>query len=229
VAPLWILPLFNRFTPLPEGDLRAAILGYTDRVGFPVGSLFQIDGSRRSTHTNAYVAGLGRFRRIALFDTLIARHSVPELVAVVAHEVGHWRKRHIAVGMALSILHTGVMLFLLSRFLQSEGLFAAFRVDAPSVYGALTFFGLLYAPVSLALSVLMHWVSRRNEYAADRFAAESTGSPEAMVTALKKLSRDNLSNLTPHPLAVWLRYSHPPVLERIRALRGLGETQPGPA
>jgi len=223
VAPLWILPLFNRFTPLPEGELRDAILGYTTRVGFPVGSLFQIDGSRRSTHTNAYVAGFGRFRRIALFDTLVARHTVPELVAVVAHEVGHWKKRHIAVGLILGVLHTGFMLFLLSRFLRSAGFFAAFGVAGPSTYGALAFFGLLYTPIALVLSVVMQWVSRRNEYAADRFAAVSTGSPEAMVAALKKLSRDNLSNLTPHPLAVVLRYSHPPVLERIRALRRPGE------
>jgi STE24 endopeptidase len=228
VAPIWVLPLFNRFTPLPEGELRSAILDYTTRVRFPVGSLFAIDGSRRSTHTNAYVAGFGRLRRIALFDTLIIQHTVPELVAVVAHEVGHWRKCHVLLGLALGVLQVGFMLFLLSRFLQAAGLFAAFGVERPSTYAALVFFGLLYTPVALVFSLMLHWVSRRHEFAADRFAAVSTGSPGPMVDAMRKLSRDNLSNLTPHPLAVWLHYSHPPVLDRIRALAGGQSGCPAP-
>jgi len=190
-------------------------------------SALQPDDVICSTHSNAFVAGYGRFRRIALFDTLIAQHTVPELVAVVAHEVGHWRKRHVLLGLALSILHSGCMLFLLSRFLRSAGLFAAFGVDQPSTYAGLVFFGLLWAPIALVLTPLLQWLSRRHELAADRFAAISTGDPEAMVSALKKLSRDNLSTLTPHPLAVWLRYSHPPVLARIRALASLTPSPPG--
>jgi STE24 endopeptidase len=221
VAPLWIMPLFNRFTPLPEGELRSAILAYTVSVDFPVGSLFQIDGSRRSTHTNAFVAGFGPFRRIALFDTLIAQHTVPELVAVVAHEVGHWKHRHIVTGLILGSIHMGAMFFLLSLCLRQPGLFAAFGVAQPSVYAALVFFGLLYTPAERVLSVLRHWLSRCNELTADRFAATSTGDPEAMVAALKRLSVQNLSNLTPHPLTVVLHYSHPPVLQRVQALSGL--------
>ena len=218
VAPIWIMPLFHRFTPLADGELKRAILAYTASVAFPVGSLFVIDGSRRSTHSNAFVAGFGRYRRIALFDTLIAPHTVPELVAVVAHEVGHWRKRHLLTGLALGIAHAGVVFFLLSLFLRSPGLFAAFGMEHQSVYAALVFFGLLYTPVELVLSVLLHLLSRRHEFAADRFAATSTGDPSALAAALQKLSVHNLSNLTPHPLTVWLRYSHPPVLARLRAL-----------
>jgi STE24 endopeptidase len=226
VAPLWIMPLFNRFTPLPDGDLRRAVEAYTTRIEFPVGSLFVIDGSRRSTHTNAFIAGFGRYRRIALYDTLIARHTVQELVGIVAHEVGHWRKRHVLTGLVLAIGHMGVLFFLLSLFLTSPGLSAAFGMTHGSTYTALIFFGLLYTPAERALSVLLHLISRRNELAADRFAAVSTGHPEALVGALQKLSVHNLSNLRPHPLTVLLHYSHPPVLDRIRALRLLPTTQP---
>jgi STE24 endopeptidase len=218
VAPIWIMPLFNHFTPLPDGELRKAILAYTAQAAFPVGSLFVIDGSRRSTHSNAFVAGFGRYRRIALYDTLIAQHTIPELVGIVAHEVGHWKRRHLVTGLALGIAHAGVMFFLLSRFLQTDGLFAAFGVEQASAYAALVFFSLLYTPVELVLSVLLHLLSRRNEFAADRYAATSTGDPEALAAALQKLSVHNLGNLTPHPLTVILHYSHPPVLERLRAL-----------
>jgi STE24 endopeptidase len=218
VAPIWIMPLFNRFTPLPEGELRSAILAYTAEAAFPVGSLFVIDGSRRSTHSNAFVAGFGRYRRIALYDTLIARHTVAELVGIVAHEVGHWKKRHIVTGLVLGIAHTGLVFFLLSVFLQAPGLFVAFGMERPSAYAALLFFSLLYTPIERVLSVLLHWLSRRNEFAADGYAVTSTGNPGTLAEALKKLSVHNLSNLTPHPLTVWLHYSHPPVLERLRAL-----------
>ena len=226
VAPVWIMPLFNRFTPLPEGELRNAILAYTAGVAFPVGSLFVIDGSRRSTHSNAFVAGFGRYRRIALYDTLVAKHTVPELVGIVAHEVGHWKRRHIVIGLALGIAHMGLMFFLLSRFLQASGLFTAFGMEQPSAYAGLVFFSLLYTPVELVLSVLVHLRSRRNEVEADRYAATSTGNPEALAAALKKLSVYNLSNLTPHPLTVLLHDSHPPVLARLRALVALRASRP---
>lgn len=223
VAPIWIFPLFNRFTPLEDGELRTAILSYAERVAFPVARLFKIDGSRRSTHSNAYVTGFGRTRRVALFDTLIDRHSVPELVAVVAHEVGHAKHHHVLKGMAVSILHSGLMLYLLSIFLSRDGLFAAFAVS-PSVYAGLVFFGLLYTPLELLLSVAVNGVSRRHEYQADRYAAESTGDPRALADALRGLSVHNLSNLTPHALTVILEYSHPPVLARVRALAALAAT-----
>ena len=221
VAPTWIMPIFNTFTPLDSGDLHDAILGYAREARFPLRGIFVVDGSRRSSKANAFFTGFGRHKRIGLFDTLVDQYTVPELVAVVAHEVGHCKKRHIWQGMALSIGHLGAMLWILSLFLEQEGLFAAFYVSEPSVYAGLLFFGLLFTPVELALSVLVNVFSRKNEFEADRFAAETTGSGEPLITALKKLSADNLSNLTPHPFAVFLDYSHPPVLQRIAALRRL--------
>ena len=227
IAPTWIMPLFNTFTPLDTGDLHDAILQYARSARFPLRGIFVVDGSRRSSKANAFFTGFGRHKRIGLFDTLVEQYTVPELVAVVAHEVGHYKKRHVWQGMALSIAHLGAMLWILSLFLEQEGLFAAFYVTEPSVYAGLLFFGLLFTPVELVLSVLVNLFSRRNEFEADRFAAETTGSGEPLITALKKLSADTLTNLTPHPLAVFLSYSHPPVLQRIAALRRLaarGET-----
>ena len=230
VAPTWIMPLFNTFTPLDTGDLHDAILQYARSARFPLRGIFVVDGSRRSSKANAFFTGFGRHKRIGLFDTLVEQYTVPELVAVVAHEVGHYKKRHVWQGMALSIAHLGAMLWILSLFLEQEGLFAAFYVTEPSVYAGLLFFGLLFTPVELILSVLVNLFSRRNEFEADRFAVETTGSGEPLITALKKLSADNLTNLTPHPLAVFLSYSHPPVLQRIAALRRLGTpvAQPAP-
>ena len=219
IAPTWIMPLFNKFTALESGDLHDAILGYARKADFPLRGLFVVDGSRRSSKANAFFTGFGKNKRIGLFDTLVDEYTVPELVAVVAHEVGHYKKRHIWQRMALSIGHLGAMLWILSLFLGQEGLFAAFYVSEPSVYAGLLFFGLLFTPVELVLSILVNLFSRRNEFEADRFAAETTGSGEPLIAALKKLSADNLSNLTPHPLAVFLDYSHPPVLQRIAALR----------
>ena len=219
IAPTWIMPLFNKFTPLESGDLHDAILGYARKAHFPLRGLFVVDGSRRSSKANAFFTGFGKNKRIGLFDTLVDDYTVPELVAVVAHEVGHYKKRHIWQRMALSIGHLGAMLWILSLFLGREGLFAAFYVSEPSVYAGLLFFGLLFTPVELVLSILVNLFSRQNEFEADRFAAETTGSGEPLIAALKKLSADNLSNLTPHPLAVFLDYSHPPVLQRIAALR----------
>ena len=219
IAPTWIMPLFNKFTPLERGDLHDAILGYARKARFPLRGLFVVDGSRRSSKANAFFTGFGKNKRIGLFDTLVDEYTVPELVAVVAHEVGHYKKRHIWQRMALSIGHLGAMLWILSLFLGQEGLFAAFYVSEPSVYAGLLFFGLLFTPVELVLSILVNLFSRQNEFEADRFAAETTGSGEPLIAALKKLSADNLSNLTPHPLAVFLDYSHPPVLQRIAALR----------
>ena len=230
IAPTWIMPLFNTFTPLDTGDLHDAILQYARSARFPLRGIFVVDGSRRSSKANAFFTGFGRHKRIGLFDTLVEQYTVPELVAVVAHEVGHYKKRHVWQGMALSIAHLGAMLWILSLFLEQEGLFAAFYVTEPSVYAGLLFFGLLFTPVELILSVLVNLFSRRNEFEADRFAAETTGSGDALIDALKKLSADTLTNLTPHPLAVFLSYSHPPVLQRIAALRRLGTpvAQPAP-
>ncbi|KPK88120.1 peptidase M48 [bacterium SM23_31] len=219
IAPTWIMPLFNKFMPLDAGELKDAITEYAKSVKFALKGIFVMDGSRRSTKSNAFFTGLGKNKRIALFDTLIAKHTVGELVAVLAHEIGHYKKKHIIKGMVISILHTGVMFYLVSIFISHKGLFDAFFMEQTSIYTGLIFFGMLYAPIETILSIFMNIFSRKNEYQADKFAVETTDKPDDMVAALKKLSHDNLSNLTPHPLYVFLNYSHPPVLKRIEAIR----------
>ena len=221
VAPTWIMPLFNTFSPLDQAELKEALVGYARSVHFPLHGIFVVDGSRRSAKANAFFTGFGKRKRIGLFDTLIAQHTTPELVAVVAHEVGHYKRRHIVKGLALSLAHTGVLFLLLSLFLEQRGLFEAFGVAEPSVHAGLVFFGLLFTPVELLLSLVANRVSRIHEFEADAFAARTTGGAAALVSALKKLSADSLSNLTPHPLQVFLHHSHPPVLQRIAALRSL--------
>jgi STE24 endopeptidase len=218
IAPTWIMPLFNKFIPLEQGELREAVMAYAEKVRYPLRDIFVMDGSKRSTKSNAFFTGFGKNKRIALFDTLIQKHTVPELVAVLAHEIGHFKKKHILKGMLIGILHTGLLFYLLSVFITHRGLFDAFFMENVSTYAGLLFFGMLYAPLELILSVFLQIFSRRNELQADCYAAETTGDSAAMINALKKLSADNLSNLTPHPLFVFLNYSHPPVLERIRKL-----------
>jgi STE24 endopeptidase len=219
IFPTWIMPLFNKFTPMESGELKEAILKYARSVNFPIKNVFVMDGSKRSSKSNAFFTGFGRNKRIALFDTLIEKHTVPELVAVLGHEIGHYKRKHILQGMVISILHTGVLLFLLSVFLNSAGLYGAFYMEQQSVYAGLLFFGLLYTPIELLLSIVMQMVSRRNEYEADHFAVETIDEPRSMVDVLKKLSANNLSNLTPHPFYVFLNYSHPPLLQRIQAIQ----------
>ena len=218
IAPTWIMPLFNKFTPLEEGELKSAILAYARAIDFPLENIYQMDGSRRSTKSNAFFTGFGKHKRIVLFDTLIKQHTVKELVAVLAHEMGHYKKKHIRQALILGILQTGLMLFLLAQFITYQGLFDAFYMPQQSVYGGMLFFAMLYAPIDFFVSILMQLRSRKNETAADQFAAETTKDPGSMVSALKKLSVHNLSNLTPHPFYVFLNYSHPPVLQRIQAL-----------
>ena len=221
IAPTWIMPLFNKFTPIESGELKDAVLGYTKSVNFSLKGLFVMDGSRRSTKSNAFFTGFGKNKRIALFDTLIEKHTVGELVAVLAHEIGHYKKKHIIQSMIISVAHMGVMFYLLSIFLTHDGLFAAFFIDQPSIYSGLVFFGMLFAPIELVLSIFMNVFSRNNEYEADRYAVETTNKGDDMVAALKKLSVHNLSNLTPHSFYVFLNYSHPPILKRIEAIRAV--------
>lgn len=218
LAPTLIMPLFNRFTPLPEGELRDAILAYADTAGYPLAGAFSIDASRRSTKGNAFFTGFGRRKRIALFDTLVQKHSTEELVAVLAHEVGHYKKRHILIGTLLSAAEMALFLFLFSLLVDEPGLFTAFGVDSPSVYAGAVFVSVLLRPLELVLSIGGAALSRRHERQADRFAAKTTGRPDLLASGLKRLSRDNLSNLTPHPFYVFLNYSHPPTLERVRTL-----------
>lgn len=226
IAPRFIMPLFNKFEPLGEGELRDKLLAYVEAVRFPVAGIFLMDGSKRSSKSNAFFTGLGSNRRIVLFDTLVERHTPDELLTVVAHEIGHYKRHHIPQRIAISILHTGVLFLLLSIFLQVEGLYAAFYVDHMSVYAGLLFFGLLYTPVELLLSIPMQMLSRKHEFEADRFAVTTTGKPHIFIRALKELAGNNLSNLTPHPFYVFLNYSHPPLQDRIEAVREREPTRP---
>ncbi len=218
-APRYLMPLFNDFEPLEEGELRESIFSYADSVDFPVNEVYVMDGSRRSNKANAFFTGFGANRRIVLFDTLVEQLEVDELLTVVAHEMGHYKLHHIPQRIAISVIQTGVLFLLLSVFLQVDGLFEAFYVDQPAVYTGLLFFGLLYSPVDLLLSLPLNAWSRHHEFQADRFAVNTTGRGETLVSGLKRLAETNLSNLTPHPLTVTLDYSHPPLLERIASIR----------
>ena len=219
IAPVVILPLFNKFTPLEEGELRTAIEKFAADQNYTLSGIFKIDGSKRSTKSNAYFTGFGKTKRIALFDTLIENHSTDELVGVLAHEIGHCKRGHITKGIIISVLSSLLMFFILSLFITKPELYAAFGVEGTPLYAGLIFFGFLYAPISMILGLLGNILSRKHEFEADAFAAETTKTPENLIVALKKLSVDNLSNLTPHPLKVFLEYSHPPVLLRIQALQ----------
>lgn len=222
VAPTWIMPLFNRFTPLEDGSLKEKIHAFAQKVNFPLRGVYVIDGSRRSSKGNAFFTGFGKNKRIALYDTLIEKQTEDQLVGVLAHEIGHYQKKHILIQLLVGVAQSGVMLFLLGFFLRSPGLFQAFQLpgDTLPVYAGLIFFSLLFSPVNLFLGLIMNVMSRRMEYQADRFAAENTAKPEALANALKALSKDSLSELSPHPLTVVLHYSHPPILQRLKALLG---------
>jgi len=221
VAPTWIMPLFNRWSPLAPGELRDAILAYARSVAFPLSDVFVIDGSRRSTKANAFFTGFGRQKRVALFDTLVEKLQPDELVAVLAHEIGHYKRGHVWKGMLAAIAQMGLTFVLLAVLIRQPRLFEALGV-APSAHAGLVGFALVFSPLALALSFATHAWSRRNEREADAFAARTTGRGDHLASALKHLSADSLSTLTPHPLYVVLHYSHPPVLERIRSLCGQG-------
>lgn len=223
VAPVVIMPLFNKFQPLEDGKLKKSIMDYARRENFKMQGIFKMDGSKRSTKSNAFFTGFGRFKRIVLFDVLIERHTVEELTAIIAHEMGHYKLKHILKSIIKSILMAGITLFLLSLFIKNPGLFEAFGMEHLSVYASLFFFGFLYAPIGMITGIIDKAISRKHEFEADAYAVRSYGHPEAMITALKKLSVDNLANLTPHPFMVILEYSHPPVLERIKAIRRTGQ------
>jgi len=212
-----ILPLFNKLTPLEDGELKTAIADYCQKEGFPGTKVFVIDGSKRSSKANAFFSGLGSQKKVVLYDTLINNHSISELVAVLAHEVGHYKKKHIVQGFVASILQMGFMLFALSLFVFNPNMSKALGADQLAIHINLIAFGLLFAPVSMISGLIMNLVSRKNEFEADAFAAE-TFSGKELAVALKKLSVDNLSNLTPHPLYVFFHYSHPPMLQRLKAM-----------
>ena len=219
IAPKWIMPLFNKFKPLEDGELKHMIMEFAEKVDFQLQDIFIMDGSKRSSKSNAFFTGFGKNKRIALFDTLVEKHTTGELVSVLAHEIGHYKRKHILQGMFISILHTGVLFYLLSLFLYQDGLYTAFYMDSTPIYAGFLFFSLLYSPLETLLSIGMNILSRKNEYEADEFAVVGRANREDMISALKKLSKDNLSNLTPHKWYVFMNYSHPPVIDRIRAIK----------
>jgi STE24 endopeptidase len=222
LAPVLIMPLFNKFTPLDDGELKEKITAYAQEQKFALEGIYTMDGSKRSTRLNAFFTGFGRFRRIVFFDTLMEKLDDDEIVVVLAHEMGHFKRKHIPKMMVASILQSGLMFFILSLFLKNELLFAAFGMEHISIYASLIFFLFLYSPISFLLSILSSIFSRKYEYESDAFAVQTTNLGGALISGLKKLSVHNLSNLTPHPLNVFLNYSHPPVLERIQAIEGIG-------
>ncbi|MEM7041009.1 MAG: M48 family metallopeptidase, partial [Bacteroidota bacterium] len=213
-----LLPIFNKLTPLEDGELRQAIEAYAREVNFPLTNVMVMDGSKRSTKANAFFVGFGKNKRIVLYDTLIAQMTVPELVAVLAHEVGHYKRRHVVQGMAISVLNMGVMLFVLSRLVTAPSLSLALGADVPGIHLSLMAFGMLYAPISQVTGILFNLLSRKNEYEADAYA-ESTYDGKALGSALAKLHVKTLSNLQPHPAYVFVHHSHPTLLQRLAALK----------
>ncbi|MEL0457193.1 M48 family metallopeptidase [Flavobacteriaceae bacterium SZ-1-7] len=213
-----IVPLFNKQMPLEEGTLRDKISAYAKTVGFKLDKIFVIDGSKRSTKANAYFSGFGSEKRVTLYDTLINDLEDEEIVAVLAHEVGHYKKKHIIFNLIASILMTGFMLFVLSLFISNPLLSHALGVEIASFHIGLIAFALLYTPISEITGLIMNLFSRKFEYQADDYA-KNTFKGEPLISSLKKLSKNSLSNLTPHPAYVFMHYSHPTLLQRIKNLR----------
>lgn len=212
-----IVPLFNKLTPLADGELKSAIQEFAAKVDFPLDNIFVIDGSKRSSKANAFFSGIGRKKKIVLYDTLIEKHTTDELVAVLAHEVGHYKKKHIIAGLVLSIVQIFLTMFILSLMVYNENVSYALGGNQPSIHLNLVAFSILFAPISGITGLFMTMYSRRNEYEADAYARETFSGP-ALADALKKLSVDSLSNLYPHPWYVFFHYSHPPLLKRLQAL-----------
>ncbi|KAA3618517.1 MAG: M48 family peptidase [Flavobacterium sp.] len=213
-----IVPIFNKQKPLEAGELRSRIEAYANNVGFTLDKIFVIDGSKRSTKANAYFSGFGSEKRVTLYDTLINDLEDEEIVAVLAHEVGHYKKKHIVINLLASILTTGFTLWVLSIFVGNPLLSEALNVSEPSFHIGLIAFGILFTPISEITGLLMNYLSRKFEYQADNYA-KTTYSGTPLISALKKLSRNSLSNLTPHPAYVFVHFSHPTLLQRFRNLK----------
>ena len=219
IAPTWILPLFNKFNPVEDGELKNAIMTYAKSINYSLEKIFVMDGSKRSAKSNAFFTGFGKHKRIVLFDTLVEQLTTRELVSVLAHEMGHYKKKHIQKIIIFGIIQMGIMFYLLSFFLSYKGLFDAFYINSISIYSGLIFFGLLYSPIDFLIGIFLQIISRKNEYEADKFATLTTKDNISMGSALRKLSARNLANLYPHPLYVFLNYSHPPILDRLTAIK----------
>ncbi len=212
-----IVPLFNKLTPIENGELKDEITNYCKKVNFKLDNLFVMDGSKRSSKANAFFSGLGAKKRIVLYDTLANEYSKEEITAVLAHEIGHYKKKHTLTTIIVSILQVGLMLFILSLVINKPEFSFALGVQEKSFHISLLVFSLLYSPLSMFIGIAMNVISRRNEYEADNYA-KTTYKAEPLVSSLKKLSVDSLSNLTPHPYYVFVNYSHPTLLQRIKAL-----------
>lgn len=212
-----ILPLFNKLTPLPDGELKTAIEAFSKKVNFPLDNVFIIDGSKRSKKANAFFSGIGKKKKIVLYDTLIANHTTEELVAVLAHEVGHFKKKHIVWGYALSVVQIVLTLFILSLMIFNENVSLALGGNQLAIHLNLLAFGILFSPISGFTGLFIAMYSRKNEFEADAYAKD-TYNGRALASALKKLSVDNLSDLYPHPAYVFFHYSHPPLLKRLEAI-----------
>lgn len=213
-----ILPLFNKLTPLAEGELKTTIEGFAKKVNFPLDNVFVMDGSKRSAKANAFFSGIGKKKKIVLYDTLINNHTKEELVAVLAHEVGHFKKKHIIWSYLISIIQIFFVLFILSKMVFNDNLSIALGGSQQAIHLNLIAFGILFSPISAITGLLMSMLSRKNEFEADAYAKE-TFDGNALSNALKKLSVDSLSNLYPHPVYVFFHYSHPPLLQRLEALK----------
>ncbi|WP_298488539.1 M48 family metallopeptidase [uncultured Maribacter sp.] len=213
-----IVPLFNKQNPLEEGTLKNKIKTYAQKVGFALNNIYIIDGSKRSTKANAYFSGFGKEKRVTLYDTLVNDLEEDEIVAVLAHEVGHYKRKHIIFNLISSIALTGFMLFILSLFINNPEVSLAIGVLKPSFHAALISFGILYSPISELTGLVMNSISRKFEYQADDYA-KNTYAADPLISGLKKLSENSLSNLTPHPAYVFMHYSHPPLIKRIRNLK----------
>lgn len=213
----WILPLFNNLTPLAEGEVREKLLQYAAKVDFPVKHIFVMDGSKRSAKANAFFSGFGKRKKVVLYDTLLEQHPPEELVAVLAHEIGHYKKKHLKWSMLISILQVGLLLFLLGQVVFSEAMSLALGGNSWSVHLNILGFTMLFSPLSMILGVGMNWLSRKHEFEADHYAKETYGG-KPLAEALKTLSVKTLSTIHPHPWYVFVNYSHPPLLQRLARL-----------
>lgn len=215
-----IVPLFNKLRVLENGDLRDKLNSFAKKVDFSLSNIFIIDGSKRSSKANAYFSGFGKNKKIVLYDTLIKNHSVDELVAVLAHEIGHYKLKHIISNMIISIITTGIMLYIMSKFLFNSEISYALGGNISFRHLEIFAFFIIYSPINTILSILLNIKSRKNEYEADNFAVRSY-KKKPLITALKRLSKDNLTNLTPHPLYEFINYSHPTLSKRLNSINNL--------
>ncbi|MBI5055266.1 MAG: M48 family metallopeptidase [Nitrospirae bacterium] len=224
ISPYVIEPLFHKFTPIENEELESGIRILMQKVGIKVSRVFKMDASKRTKHTNAYFTGIGKVKRIVLYDTLIEKMDRDEILSVLAHEAGHWKKKHLLKGIIASETIAFVTIYISYKILQSDFLLRLFHIQHDSFFAKVVILGFIGSIVSFPFSPVFNYFSRRHENEADAFSYEMTGNNQSMITALVKLSKDNLSNLHPHPLYALFHYSHPPVLERIRRIKELGKS-----